>query len=100
AIPITVADRVTALRAPLQRHQERLWQQSTRLLVLQFGGAAGTLEKLGDKGPAVRAALAARLGLGDAPQWQSQRDALAELDRRRTMQDAEELPERRIVHLV
>jgi 3-carboxy-cis,cis-muconate cycloisomerase len=45
---------------------------------VQFGGAAGTLEKLGDKGPAVRAALAAKLGLGDAPQWHSQRDALAE----------------------
>ena len=46
--------------------------------MVQFGGAAGTLEKLGDKGPAVRAALAAKLGLGDAPQWHSQRDALAE----------------------
>ncbi|TIV46791.1 MAG: 3-carboxy-cis,cis-muconate cycloisomerase, partial [Mesorhizobium sp.] len=28
--------------------------------------------------PAVRAALAAKLGLADAPQWHSQRDALAE----------------------
>ncbi|WP_027058385.1 3-carboxy-cis,cis-muconate cycloisomerase [Mesorhizobium loti] len=78
AIPIKVADRVTAWRAPLQRHQERLSEQSRRLLVVQFGGAAGTLEKLGDKGPAVLAALAAKLGLGDAPQWQSQRDALAD----------------------
>ena len=49
-----------------------------RLLVVQFGGAAGTLEKLGDKAEAVRAALAAKLGLGDAPQWHSQRDALAD----------------------
>jgi 3-carboxy-cis,cis-muconate cycloisomerase len=78
AIPIKVADRVTAWRAPLQRHQERLSEQSRRLLVVQFGGAAGTLEKLDDKGPAVRAALAAKLGLVDAPQWQSQRDALAD----------------------
>ncbi|CAN7666163.1 3-carboxy-cis,cis-muconate cycloisomerase [Mesorhizobium sp. LjRoot246] len=78
AIPIKVADRLTAWRTPLQRHQERLSEQSRRLLVLQFGGAAGTLEKLGDKGPAVRAALAAKLGLGDAPQWQNQRDALAD----------------------
>jgi 3-carboxy-cis,cis-muconate cycloisomerase len=78
AIPIKVADRVTAWRAPLQRHRERLSEQSRRLLVVQFGGAAGTLEKLGDKGPAVRAALAARLALGDAPQWQNQRDALAD----------------------
>lgn len=78
AIPIHIADRIAAWRAPLQRHQERLSGQSGRLLVVQFGGAAGTLEKLGDKGPAVRAALAAKLGLGDAPQWQSQRDALAD----------------------
>ncbi len=78
AIPIRAADRVEAWRAPLQRHQQRLSQLSGRLLVVQFGGAAGTLEKLGDKGPAVRAALAARLGLGDAPQWHSQRDALAD----------------------
>lgn len=78
AIPIQVADRVDAWRGPLQRHRERLSEQSRRLLVVQFGGAAGTLEKLGDKGPAVRAALAAKLGLGDAPQWHSQRDALAD----------------------
>ena len=78
AIPITVADRIAAWRAPLQRHQSRLAEQSRRLLVVQFGGAAGTLEKLGDKAPAVRAALAFRLSLGNAPQWQSQRDALAD----------------------
>ena len=57
---------------------QRLAEQSPRLLVVQFGGAAGTLEKFGDKGPALRSALAARLGLGDAPQWQSQRDNLAD----------------------
>jgi len=78
AIPIQTSDRVVVWRTPLQRHQQRLSEQSKRLLVVQFGGAAGTLEKLGDKGPAVRAALAAKLGLGDAPQWHSQRDALAE----------------------
>lgn len=78
ALAIKVRDRVSAWRAPLQRHQERLSDRSGRLLVVQFGGAAGTLEKLDDKGPAVRAALAARLGLGDAPQWQSQRDTLAD----------------------
>ncbi|MGX7871721.1 3-carboxy-cis,cis-muconate cycloisomerase [Mesorhizobium sp. ORM6] len=78
AIPIRVADRITAWRAPLQRHQERLSDQSRHLLVVQFGGAVGTLEKLGDKGPAVRAALAEKLGLADAPQWHSQRDALAD----------------------
>ncbi|TGQ68386.1 3-carboxy-cis,cis-muconate cycloisomerase [Mesorhizobium sp. M00.F.Ca.ET.186.01.1.1] len=78
ALTITVADRVNAWRAPLQRHQARLSEQSARLLVVQFGGAAGTLEKLGGNGPDVRAALAAKLGLADAPQWHSQRDALAD----------------------
>ena len=78
AIPITVADRIASWRAPLERHQERLKELSDRLLVLQFGGAAGTLEKLNDKASAVRAALAVKLGLGDAPQWHSQRDGLAE----------------------
>ncbi|MDX8479604.1 3-carboxy-cis,cis-muconate cycloisomerase [Mesorhizobium sp. VK24D] len=78
AIPITVADRIASWRAPLERHQQRLKEQSGRLLVVQFGGAAGTLDKLSDKRAAVRAALAAKLGLGDAPQWHSQRDAFAE----------------------
>ncbi|TKB18158.1 MAG: 3-carboxy-cis,cis-muconate cycloisomerase [Mesorhizobium sp.] len=79
AVPITVADRTASWRAPLERHQQRLKEQSGRLLVVQFGGAAGTLDKLGGKAAAVRAELASRLGLGDAPQWHSQRDAFAEL---------------------
>ncbi|TIR21543.1 MAG: 3-carboxy-cis,cis-muconate cycloisomerase [Mesorhizobium sp.] len=78
AIPITVTNRTASWRAPLERHQQRLAEISGGLLALQFGGAAGTLEKLGDKAAAVRAALAAKLGLADAPQWHSQRDALAE----------------------
>ncbi|GLQ80791.1 3-carboxy-cis,cis-muconate cycloisomerase [Mesorhizobium huakuii] len=78
AIPIRALDRVATWLVPLLRHQQRLSDQSARLLVVQFGGAAGTLEKLGGKGPAVRAALAAKLGLADAPQWQCQRDTLAD----------------------
>ncbi len=78
AIEVTVADRIAAWRLPLERYRLRLGEFSGRLLVVQFGGAAGTLEKLGGKAGTVRAALAARLGLGDAPQWHSQRDALAE----------------------
>jgi 3-carboxy-cis,cis-muconate cycloisomerase len=78
AIEISVADRVRSWREPLVRHRERLAQQKKELLVVQFGGAAGTLEKFGDNGQAVRKALAAKLGLGDAPQWHSQRDRLAD----------------------
>lgn len=78
AIPITVADRVSAWRAPIERHRARLAAMRPELLVVQFGGAAGTLEKLGGKGAAVRKALAQKLGLGDAPQWHCQRDRLAD----------------------
>jgi 3-carboxy-cis,cis-muconate cycloisomerase len=78
AIPITVRDRIATWRQPLERHRERLGAQRDRLLVVQFGGPAGTLEKLGDNGAAVRKGLADRLGLGDAPQWHSQRDAFAD----------------------
>ncbi|CCM79353.1 3-carboxy-cis,cis-muconate cycloisomerase [Rhizobium mesoamericanum] len=76
AIAITVSDRLRAWRAPLEAHRDRLTQQR---FVLQFGGAAGTLERLQDKAPAIRAALAQELGLSDEPQWQSQRGLIADL---------------------
>ncbi len=79
AIRIAVSDRLSTWLGPLLRHIERLEAVRRSVLVVQFGGAAGTLERFGGKGPAVRAALADRLGLGDAPQWQSQRDRAAEL---------------------
>jgi 3-carboxy-cis,cis-muconate cycloisomerase len=79
AIPIAAGARIASWRAPLARQVTRLERLRPELLVVQFGGAAGTLEKLGDAAAAVRAALAAGLGLGDAPQWQSQRDRIAEL---------------------
>ena len=78
AIPITVADRVETWRAPLIRTAARLQAFSDQGFAVQFGGAAGTLEKFREKGPALRAALATRLGLADRPQWHSQRDGLAE----------------------
>jgi 3-carboxy-cis,cis-muconate cycloisomerase len=79
AIEITVADRVEAWRSPLARHATRLKDFAKDGLAVQFGGAAGTLEKLGAKGPAVRVALARELGLADAPQWHSQRDRIGDL---------------------
>jgi 3-carboxy-cis,cis-muconate cycloisomerase len=78
AIPMSAAARIETWRRPLQRHLQRLGEQRPRLLAVQFGGAAGTLDALGENGPAVRAALAARLGLSDTPQWHSQRDAIAD----------------------
>jgi 3-carboxy-cis,cis-muconate cycloisomerase len=78
AVLITAGDRIRSWRDPLVRHRGRLEATRSSLLTIQFGGAAGTLDKLGDKGEAVRAALAQRLGLADAPQWQNQRDRIAE----------------------
>ena len=79
AIPITAGARIESWSALLVRHLSRLEALRPSLLVVQFGGAAGTLEKLGDKAPAVRKSLAEELGLNDAPQWHSQRDRVAEL---------------------
>ena len=76
AIPIKVGDRLRAWSEPLGVHRVRL---ADLLLPVQFGGAAGTLDKLGDKGAAVRATLAGELGLADLPQWHSQRAIIAEI---------------------
>ena len=76
AIPITVADRLAAWSRPLADYRKRL---NATAFPLQFGGAAGTLDKLGDKADAVRAALAGNLELSDTPQWQSQRAIIADL---------------------
>ncbi len=75
AIPITVADRLRAWSAPFAGYRETL---TALRFPLQFGGAAGTLEKLGDKASAVRSSLAQELGLVDIQQWQSQRAVIAE----------------------
>ncbi len=79
AIPIKAGDRIDSWLLPIKRHQQRLEQLEQHGFLLQFGGAAGTLEKLGDKDASVRAKLAEKLGLSDTPQWQSQRDHLAEI---------------------
>jgi 3-carboxy-cis,cis-muconate cycloisomerase len=63
AIEMTWADKITAWRAPLQRHRDRLDEMAPRLLVVQLGGPAGTLEKFGDRGPALVQAIALALDL-------------------------------------
>jgi len=80
ALPISVADRLAIWRLPLERHLQRLGELQPRLIVLQFGGPVGTLDKLGDKGSAVAHRLGAALDLPvPARPWHSQRDSLAEL---------------------
>ena len=79
AVPITVADRLSAWSSPLSDYRDRLEQMRQTGFPLQFGGAAGTVDKLGDKAANVRATLAKNLSLGDSPQWQSQRAVIADI---------------------
>ena len=74
ALPLTAADRISAWRAPLIRHQERLTELRPRLLVVQCGGPIGI-----DHGPMI-SELAKTLGLGvPLRSWHTARDGPAEL---------------------
>jgi 3-carboxy-cis,cis-muconate cycloisomerase len=79
ALPITFGYKAAIWLAMFDRHAERLAQLRPRVLVGQFGGAAGTLASLGDRGLEVQALLMEELGLG-VPQttWHVARDGLAE----------------------
>jgi 3-carboxy-cis,cis-muconate cycloisomerase len=80
APPITLGLKAAAWLAAIRRGRERLSRAFAEALVVQFGGAAGTLAALGDRGVNVAQELAFELGLGfpDAP-WHTHRDRLAEL---------------------
>ncbi len=80
ALPVTFGLKAAGWLDVTARHETRLAELRPRLLVLQFGGAAGTLASLGDRGMAVAEALAADLGLGlPALPWHSHRDRLTEV---------------------
>ena len=79
ALPIAVYDKLATWDGPLERHLTRLSELRPRLMVLQFGGAAGTLDKLGDRASQVSARLAKALDLSPARSWHSQRDNIVEL---------------------
>ena len=80
ALPTSFGLKAAGWLAPLLRHRDRLAELRPRLLVVQFGGAAGNLAALGARGIEVMDALAAELRLGSPPMpWHSQRDAVAEL---------------------
>src|SRR5919109_1810711 len=67
ALPVSFGLKVAAWLAPLVRHAERLKEISPRLLVVQFGGAAGTLAALDNRGLAVMETLAQELKLATPP---------------------------------
>ncbi|MGA9740504.1 lyase family protein, partial [Candidatus Binatus sp.] len=61
AVPTTFGLKCAVWASPLVAHLERLDQAAPRILVVQLGGAAGTLAALGADGPAVAEALAREL---------------------------------------
>jgi len=79
ALPMPFGLKLAEYAAALHRSRERLKALRDTGLALQFGGAAGTLAALGDKGMAVSEALARelQLPLPDAP-WHTHRDRIAE----------------------
>jgi 3-carboxy-cis,cis-muconate cycloisomerase len=80
ALPIPFGLKVAAWIAPLCRQRARLAQSRRRILMIQFGGAAGTLASLGTRGSEVQTALAEALDLSvPLMPWHTQRDGIVEL---------------------
>ena len=79
AVPITFGFKMARLLATLTRHRARLAEIRPRIEVFEFGGAAGTLATLGDRGLAVQEALAREIGLAQPDiAWHTERDRIAE----------------------
>lgn len=80
AVPTTLGVKIAGWLDAIVRHRARLAETRKRCMVVQFGGAVGTLAALGSRGPDVASFLAADLGLGlpDLP-WHSQRDRMVEI---------------------
>jgi 3-carboxy-cis,cis-muconate cycloisomerase len=80
ALPITFGLKAAGWLDAVDRAQGRLHACRADVLVLQMGGAAGTLASLDGRGRAVAAALARDLGLGLPPiAWHAHRDRPAAL---------------------
>ena len=81
ALPVTFGYKAAVWLYALDRHADRLRELRPRVLLAQFGGAAGTLASLGNSGESVgaRAELARELGLEDPLiTWHVVRDGIAE----------------------
>ncbi len=89
AVPITFGYKMATLLAAFERHKQRLKELRPRVLVGEFGGAAGTLSSLGGhgngghgngQGLATQAELMKELNLGQpAIAWHTVRDTIAEV---------------------
>ena len=79
ATPVTLGMKIAGWLGALTRTRQRLQALKPRLLVLQFGGASGTLAALGEQAMPIAEALAQELDLGLPEQpWHTQRDRLVE----------------------
>jgi 3-carboxy-cis,cis-muconate cycloisomerase len=78
--PTTLGLKLAGTLDALRRSRDRVRAAEQRALVLQFGGAVGTLAALGAAGGAVSAELARLLGLREAEvPWHTQRDRLVDI---------------------
>ncbi|MHC8315778.1 3-carboxy-cis,cis-muconate cycloisomerase [Pseudomonas sp. LB3P31] len=79
ATPVTLGMKIAGWLGAITRSRQRLAELKPRLLVLQFGGASGTLAALGEQAMPVAQALAQELQLAVPEQpWHTQRDRLVE----------------------
>src|SRR5262245_23543286 len=80
AVPITFGYKMATMLAAFERQKQRLAELRARVLVFEFGGAAGTLSSLGKDGLKVQVELAKELAL-DQPEiaWHTVRDRIAEV---------------------
>ena len=80
AVPITFGYKMATILAGFERHKQRLAQMKERVLVGEFGGAAGTLSSLGTEGLKCQVELMKELKLGQpAISWHTVRDTIAEV---------------------
>ena len=80
AVPITFGYKMATLLGAFERHKQRLTEMKPRVLVGEFGGAAGTLSSLGKDGLKCQAALMKELKLGQPDiSWHTVRDRIAEV---------------------
>jgi 3-carboxy-cis,cis-muconate cycloisomerase len=80
ALPTTLGAKSASWLIAVEDGMARLERERDHALTLQFGGAAGLLSALDDKGPAVALRLAAILDLALPPMpWHTRRDGIAGL---------------------
>ena len=80
AVPTVFGLKVAGWLDAIARHRTKIRELQTRVMVVQFGGAAGTLAMLGDRGLDVAAALAEELQLALPPlPWHGHRDRVVEV---------------------